>query len=65
MTINGIVQYISGFLPYRHLTVTLAPILVLFDGTIMDISTILLTMYCTHTSLMIIPRLWGEKCQNV
>ena len=37
-------QYASGFLPYV-LLFTQAPILVWFDGTITDISTILLTMY--------------------
>ena len=44
MAINGIVQYTSGFLP-DILLFTQAPILVWFDGTIIDISTILLTMY--------------------
>ena len=45
MVINGIVQYTSGFLPYI-LLFTQDPILVWFDGTIIDIiSTILLTMY--------------------
>ena len=43
MAINIIVQYTSGFLPYI-LLFTQAPILVWFDGTIIDIiSTILLT----------------------
>ena len=37
-------QYASGFLPYV-LLFTQAPILVWFDGTITDVSTILLTMY--------------------
>ena len=42
MAINGIVQYTtSAFLPYI-LLFTQAPILVWFDGTIVDISTILL-----------------------
>ena len=41
MAINGIVQYTSGFLP-DILLFTQAPILVWFDGTIIDISTILL-----------------------
>ena len=47
MTINDIVQYTSGFLPYSHILLfTQAPILVWLDGTIIDIiSTILLTMY--------------------
>ena len=49
MAINGIVQYISGFLP-DILLFTQAPILVWFDGTIIDISTILLCttvfMFC-------------------
>ena len=44
MAINGIVQYTSAFLPYI-LLFTQAPILVWFDGTNIDISTILLTMY--------------------
>ena len=45
MVINDIVQYTSGFLPYI-LLFTQAPILVWFDGTIIDIiSTILITMY--------------------
>ena len=44
MTINDIVQYTSGFLPYI-LLFTQAPILVWFDCTIIDISTILLTLY--------------------
>ena len=45
MTINDIVQYTSGFLPYI-LQFTQAPILVWLDGTIIDIiSTILVTMY--------------------
>ena len=44
VAINGIVQYTRGFLPYI-LIFTQAPILLWFDGTIMDISTILLTMY--------------------
>ena len=44
MAINGIVQYTSGFL-LDILLFTQAPILVWFDGTIIDISTILLTMY--------------------
>ena len=43
VAINGIVQYTSGFLPYM-LLFTQAPILVWFDGTIIDISTILLTV---------------------
>ena len=42
MAFNGIVQYTSGFLPYI-LLFTQAPILIWFDGTIIDIiSTILL-----------------------
>ena len=44
MAINDIVQYTSGFLPYI-LLLTQAPILVWFDGTIIDISIILLSMY--------------------
>ena len=44
MSINDTVQYTSGFLPYI-LLFTQAPILVWLDGTIIDISTILVTMY--------------------
>ena len=44
MAINGIVQYISGFLP-AVLLFTQAPTLVWFDGTIIDISTIPLTVF--------------------
>ena len=45
MTVNGIVQYTSGFLPYI-LLFTQAPTLVWFDGTTIDIiGAILLTMY--------------------
>ena len=44
MAINEIVQYTCGFLP-NILLFTQAPILVWFDGTTIDISTILLTMY--------------------
>ena len=51
MAINGIVQFTldNGFLP-DILLLTQAPILVWFDGTIIDISTILLSttvvMFC-------------------
>ena len=51
MAINGIVQYTSGFLPYI-LLFTQAPIFVWFDGTIIDISTILLTMYYSFYVLL-------------
>ena len=46
MAIDGIVQYTidSGFLRYI-LLFTQAHILVWFDGTIIDITTILVTMY--------------------
>ena len=44
MAINDIVQYTSGFLPYI-LLFTQAHILVRFDGTIIDSTTILVTMY--------------------
>ena len=45
MAINGIIQYYtSRFVPYI-LLFTQAPTLVWFDGTIIDISTIILTMY--------------------
>ena len=43
MAINDIVQYVSGFIPYI-LLFTQAPILVWLDGTIIDISTILVTL---------------------
>ena len=46
MVINRFVYSNSGFSP-DILLFTLAPILVRFDGTIIDISTILLTMYCS------------------
>ena len=49
MAINGIVQYTSGFLP-DILLFTQAPILVWFDGTIIDISTILLQ--CTTVVML-------------
>ena len=52
MAINGIVRYTSGFLP-DVLLLTQAPILVWFDGTIIDIiSTILLTMYYSDYVLL-------------
>ena len=44
MAINDIVQCTSGFVPYI-LLFTQAPILVWLDGTIIDISTIFVTMY--------------------
>ena len=44
MVINISVQYNGGFLPYI-LLFTQAPILVWFDGTIIDTSIILLAMY--------------------
>ena len=44
MAINDIVQYTSGFIPYI-LLFTQAPIIVCLDGTIIDISTILVIMY--------------------
>ena len=52
MAINGIVQYTtSGFLP-DILLFTQAPILIWFDGTIIDIiSTILLTIYILHKAV--------------
>ena len=49
MAINDIVQYTSGFLPYI-LLFTQVPILVWFDGTIIDISTILLQ--CTTVVML-------------
>ena len=42
-------KYTSGFLPYI-LLVTQAPILVWLDGSIIDISTILVTMYYYNNS---------------
>ena len=44
MVINISVQYNGGFLP-DIILLTQAPILVWFDGTIIDISTTLLTMH--------------------
>ena len=44
MAINDIVQCTSEFLPYI-LLFTQAPILVWLDGTIIDIITMLVTMY--------------------
>ena len=52
MAVNGIVQYTSGFIP-DILLFTQAPILVWFDGTIIDIRTILLTMYYNRTVVML------------
>ena len=49
MVINGIVQYTSGFLPDILLFIQ-APILVWFDGTIIDVSTILLQ--CTTVVML-------------
>ena len=45
MAINDIVQYTSGLFPPYILLFTQAPILVWLDGTIIDISTIIVTMY--------------------
>ena len=50
MANNDIVQYTSGFLSYI-LLFTQAPILVWLDGTIIDISTDLVTMYYTVVML--------------
>ena len=44
MAVKDIVQYTSGFLPY-NLLCTQAPIFVWLVGTIIGISTILVTMY--------------------
>ena len=52
MPINGIVQYTSAFLLYISLF-TQAPILVWFDGAIIDISTILLTIMCYSGYIML------------
>ena len=50
MAVNDIVQYTtSGFLPYI-LLFTQHPILVWLDGTIIGISTILVTMYYNSSS---------------
>ena len=43
MAVNDIVQYTCGFIPYI-LLFTQAPILVWLGGTIIDISTILVTI---------------------
>ena len=49
MAINDIVPYTSGFIPYI-LLFTEAPVLVWFDGTIIDIiSTILVIMYYNNS----------------
>ena len=45
MAINGIVQYTSGFLPDILLLFTQAPILVWFDGTIIDIFSMYYSVY--------------------
>ena len=51
LSLNTYTVYTSGFLPYI-LLLTQAPILVWFDGTIIDISTILVTMYyCGYVGL--------------
>ena len=62
MAINGIVQYYtSGFLPDIFLLFTQAPILVRFDGTIIDIiSTILLAMYYSVYVLLRLVALHGD-----
>ena len=58
MAINGIVQFISGFLP-DILLFTQAHILVWFDGTIIDIiSTILLTMYYSTVFMLLCYDWW-------
>ena len=60
MSINGIVQYTtSGLLP-DILLFTQAPILVWFDGTIIDISTIPLTMYYSFYVLLWLVALHGD-----
>ena len=61
MAINGIVQYTSGILPYI-LLFTQAPILVWFDGTVIDISTILLQ--CT-TMVMLGYDWWLSMVINI
>ena len=62
MAIDGIVQYTSGFLPYI-LLFTQAPILVWLDVAIIDISTILLTMYYIGYACMVtyIARVWINR----
>ena len=60
MAINGIAQYTSGFLPVI-LLFTQAPILVGFDGIIIDIiSIILLTMYYSVYFLLWLVALHGD-----
>ena len=57
MAINYIVQYTtSGFFPpYVIFPFTQAPILVWLDGTIIDISTILVTMYyCGYVGVWLV-----------
>ena len=67
MTINGIVQYTSGFLPdillFTQAPNTQAPILVWFDGSIIDISTILLSMYYSVYVLLWLEALHGDWCK--
>ena len=58
MAINGIIvqfTFIVDFSPIDILLFTQVPILVWFDGTIIDISTILLTMY--YNSVYVLLRL--------
>ena len=59
MAIYRIVQDTSGFLP-DILLFTQAPILVWFDGTIIDISTILLTMYYSVYVMLRLVALHGD-----
>ena len=61
MAIDGIVQYTytGGFLP-DILLFTQAPILVWFDGTVIDIRTILLTMYYSVYVLLRLVALHGD-----
>ena len=64
MATNGIVQYTSGFLPYI-LLFSQAPILVWFDGTIIDIiSTILLTMYYSGYVGLSLEAVHGDSCKS-
>ena len=63
MTINGIVQYTSGSLPYI-LLFTQAPILVWFDGTIIDIISIIL-LQSTTTVVMLSYDWWMYMVINI
>ena len=57
MTINGIVQYTSGFLS-DILLFTQAPILVWLDGTIIDIIRTIILLQCTTTVVVMLGYDW-------